>query len=115
MPPFPGTDAERVALAVYLTRLGGAVPHVSADGGARAADSPGRAYFDENCSACHGPGADIQIGGRGRPAAQLYEMIGHLPTVNAAMPAFEGSDELRHALADYVVSLPAAQKKDGAR
>jgi mono/diheme cytochrome c family protein/cytochrome bd-type quinol oxidase subunit 1 len=115
MPPFPGTDDEREAVAAYLASLGGTVPHVPAAGGGNAAGDPGQAYFNENCSPCHGPGADIQIGGRGRTAAQIYEMIGHLPAVNPMMPAFEGSDELRHALADHVASLPAAQKKEGAR
>ena len=34
MPPFPGTDAEREAVAVYLARLGGTVPHLPAPAGA---------------------------------------------------------------------------------
>ncbi len=50
----------------------------------------------------------------GRTAAQLYEMLGRLPQVNEAMPAFEGSEELRKALADYLAALPAP-KKGGAR
>ncbi len=115
MPPFPGTDAEREAVAIYLARLGGTVPHLPAVAGSGGAAGPGQAYFNDNCSPCHGPGADYQIGGRGLTADQVYEMIGHLPTVNPVMPTFEGSDELRHALAEYVASLPAAQKKEGAR
>ena len=115
MPPFPGTDRERDAVAAYLATLGGAVPHLPAPTGATAAGNPGEAYFNENCAPCHGPGADYQIGGHGRTAAQIYEMIGRLPAVNPMMPAFGGSDELRHALAGYVASLPAARAKDGAR
>jgi mono/diheme cytochrome c family protein len=115
MPPFPGTDGERDAVAAYLAKLGGMVPHLPALGGAPAPGAPGEAYFNENCSPCHGPGADYQIGGRGRTAAQVYGMLGRLPAVNAMMPAFSGSDELRHALADYVAALPAAHAKDGGR
>jgi mono/diheme cytochrome c family protein len=112
MPPFPGTDAEREEVAVYLARLGGTVPHLPAASGAAAGD-PGAAYFNENCSPCHGPGASFQIGGRGRTAAQIYEMIGHLPAVNPVMPVFDGSDQVRRALANYVASLPPAPGKGG--
>jgi len=115
MPPFPGTDAEREAVAVYLAKLGGTVPHLPAPAGGEAPSDAGRAYFNENCSPCHGPGADYQIGGRGLTAARGYELLGHLPTVNLVMPTFEGSDALRHSLAEYVASLPAPQKKGGAR
>jgi len=115
MPPFAGTEAERDALAAYLARLGGSPPHLPASPGAAGGGSPATVYFDENCSACHGPGADFPLGGRGRTAAQMYEMLGRLPQVNEAMPAFEGSDELRKALADYLAALPPAPKKGGAR
>jgi cytochrome bd-type quinol oxidase subunit 1 len=111
MPPFPGTDAERDALAVYLARLGGSTPHLPAAG----SGSPAAAYFSENCSACHGPGADFQIGGRGRTVTQAYEMLGRLPKVNEAMPAFEGPDDLRRVLAAYLAALPPAPKNSGAR
>ncbi len=102
MPPFAGTDAERLALAFYLARLGGApavLPVKDAAGG------PGQAYFDEHCAACHGPGGDFRIGGRGRTAAELYEMLGRLPEINEMMPAFEGSDEVRKALAEHLAGL----------
>ncbi|RPJ57403.1 MAG: cytochrome c [Acidobacteria bacterium] len=110
MPPFPGTDAEREALAFYLARLGGAPSTLPA---APVTASPAKPYFDEQCSACHGQGADFPIGGRGRTAAQLYEMLGRLPQVNEMMPPFEGPDELRRALADYLASLPAARTATG--
>ena len=115
MPPFPGSDTEREAVAVYLARLGGTVPHLPAPTGAAAASDAGRAYFNDNCSPCHGFGADYQIGGRGLTAAHVYELLGHLPTVNPVMPTFEGSDALRHSLAEYVASLQAPPKKGGAR
>ncbi len=115
MPPFPGTDAEREAVAVYLARLGGTTPHLPAPGGPASAGDAGRAYFNDTCSPCHGPGADYQIGGRGLTTARVYELLGHLPTVNPVMPTFEGSDALRHSLADYVASLPVSPKTGGAR
>jgi len=99
MPPFAGTDAERRSLAFYLARLGGA-PAVLPTASAGA--SPAQTYFDENCAACHGPGADFPIAGRGRSAADLYEMLGRLPAINEMMPPFEGPDELREALADLL-------------
>jgi mono/diheme cytochrome c family protein len=115
MPPFAGSDAERDALAGYLAGLGGSPPHLPAPPGAASGGSPAAAYFTENCSPCHGEGADFPIGGRGRTAAELYEMLGRLSEVNEAMPAFEGSDELRKALADYLAALPPARQEGGAR
>jgi mono/diheme cytochrome c family protein len=47
MPPFAGTDAERGALAVYLSTV---QPVVAA---AAAAASDGQTVFDQNCSMCH--------------------------------------------------------------
>ena len=118
MPPFPGTEAEREAVAIYLAALGGSAPHLPAAGGVAPGggeSSPGQAYFGDNCSPCHGPGADYPIGGRGRTAAQIDEMLGRLPAINPVMPAFEGGDDLRHSLADYVAALPAPPKKGGAK
>ena len=102
MPPFAGTDAEREALAAYLARLGGSTPHLPAAPGGAAGASPAAVYYNENCSVCHGPGADFPIAGRGRSAADLYEMLGRLPAINEMMPPFEGPDELREALADLL-------------
>jgi mono/diheme cytochrome c family protein len=112
MPPFTGIDAEGRALAFYLSRLGG-----SRETLAEAAPAAGSAaaYFDANCSACHGPGAEFQIGGRGRTAAQVEEMLGRLPSINDAMPPFDGPAELRRPLAEYLAALPAPAKQGGGR
>jgi mono/diheme cytochrome c family protein len=115
MPPFAGSDAERDALSAYLARLGGSQPHLPAPPAAAGGNVTAGRYFDENCSPCHGEGAGFPIGGRGRTSAQTYEMLGRLPKINDAMPAFEGSDELRKVLADYLATLPPAPKKGGAR
>ncbi len=103
MPPFAGTDQERLALAFYLARLGGTPAELP---GKQAATGPAQAYFDENCSACHGTGADFPIGGRGRTPAELHEMLGRLPEINEVMPPFEGPDDLRQALAEHLAKLP---------
>ena len=110
MPPFPGTDAERESLAFFLARIGGAPASLPVPA---APASPAKAYFDENCSACHGPGADFPIGGRGRKAAELYEMLGRLPQINEMMPPFEGPDDLRRALSEYLASLPPVRTATG--
>ena len=47
MPPFAGTDAERAALAAYLS----SVEPIPATAGAAASD--GRTIFDQNCVMCH--------------------------------------------------------------
>ncbi|HEY3381012.1 MAG TPA: cytochrome ubiquinol oxidase subunit I [Vicinamibacterales bacterium] len=112
MPPFTGTNAEREALSAYLTRLGGGRLTPRLDG--PSADV-GYTYFEANCSACHGSGADFQIGGRGRTVAQYYETLGRLPQVNDVMSAFNGTDDQRRALADYLTTLPAAAGTRGVR
>jgi mono/diheme cytochrome c family protein len=42
-------------------------------------------------------------------------MIGRLPAINEMMPAFEGTEEQRKALADYLAALPGQAPKGGAR
>jgi mono/diheme cytochrome c family protein len=112
MPPFTGTEAEEHALAFYLARVGGSrEPFTEA---AATGERPA-AYFDANCSPCHGPGAEFQIGGRGRTTAQLEEMLERLQAINSAMPAFEGGGDLRKGLADYLAALPAPAKKGAGR
>ncbi|MBP7146378.1 MAG: c-type cytochrome [Acidobacteria bacterium] len=109
MPPFTGTAAERVALAVYLAQLGGGagvtpsapVPQVA---GAR--------VFQDNCGMCHGAGSEWPIGPllAGRNADALYHALGRLPELNEMMPAFEGSEDERRALAAFLASLDALEQ-----
>jgi hypothetical protein len=43
-------------------------------------------------------------------------MLEHLPTVNEMMPPFEGTDELRRAVAEYIATFDKpALPKDGGR
>jgi mono/diheme cytochrome c family protein/cytochrome bd-type quinol oxidase subunit 1 len=113
MPPFVGTGEERQLLAAYLALLGGATPS------SLAASSPpsdaGKTYFEANCAACHGPEGLAPFDHDGRKPAELYEMIGRLPAINEMMPAFEGSDEQRKALSEYLASLPRPAPKGGAK
>jgi hypothetical protein len=52
---------------------------------------------------------------KGRAADAFYEMIGRLPAINDMMPAFEGTDAERRALAEHLASLPRAPQKGGAQ
>ena len=113
MPPFAGTDEERQLLAGYLALLGGASP-TALSPPAPSADI-GKTYYDANCAACHGPDGFAPFDPKHRKPEEFYEMIGRLPAVNEMMPAFEGTDEERRALADYLASLPGKAPEGGAR
>ena len=103
MPPFAGTADERQALAEYLASLGGMTPDAIAQ--AAAASSLGARAFEEHCSVCHGKDGPFPFKGKGRTADEFYALIDHLPTVNAAMPPFDGTAQERRALADYLPSI----------
>jgi mono/diheme cytochrome c family protein len=113
MPPFAGTDEEKQVLAAYLALLGGAAP--SALSPVAPSADVGKAYYDTNCAACHGPDGLAPFDPKGRKPAEFYEMIGRLPAINEMMPAFEGTEEQRRALADHLASLPGQAPKGGAQ
>jgi mono/diheme cytochrome c family protein len=113
MPPFVGTAEERQWLAVYLALLGGARPSTITP--PAPSSDIGRAYFESNCAACHGPDGLAPFDHAGRKPAALYEMIGRLPAINEMMPAFEGTDEQRAALSEYLARLPRPAPMGGAR
>jgi len=105
MPPFVGTTGEVRALSIYLARLGGgAISPAEPAGGAR---PEGSRLFDENCAMCHDPDGDMRIESKlkGRSADDLYEALGHLQKLNKDMPPFDGTEEERRALADYLAGL----------
>ena len=113
MPPFAGTGEERRLLAGYLALVGGAAPATIA-APAPSADM-GKAYYDTNCAACHGPDGLAPFDSKGRTPAEFYEMIGRLPAINEMMPAFEGTDDERKALAGHLAALPGKAPEGGAR
>jgi len=116
MPPFVGTAGERRLLASHLAMVGGAAPaDLAAEAASPASAGVGQQYYDANCAACHAPDALAPFDHRGRSPEALYEMIGRLPAINEMMPAFEGSDAERRALAEHLVSLPRPPQKGGAR
>ena len=104
MPPFAGTDAERHALAVYLSMLGGATrEQVLAES---TSTDAGRAHFDDNCAMCHGAESEWPLASRlPRSADAFYEMLGRLPEINDVMPPFEGDETLRRAVASHLAGL----------
>jgi mono/diheme cytochrome c family protein len=111
MPPFVGTDAEAHALSVYLARLGAGEISQPEPAGKAAEAKTGAALFDENCSVCHDPDGAMRIQAKlkGRTADQLFEALEHLPRLNNAMPPFDGTDEERRVLADYLAGLEKEQ------
>ena len=111
MPPFAGTDEERQMLAGYLALLGGTAPSALSPP-APSADI-GKTYYDANCAACHAPDGLAPFDPKNRKPEEFYEMIGRLPAVNEMMPAFEGTEEQRKALAEYLASLPGKAPEGG--
>lgn len=99
MPPFPGTEDEERLLSIHLARLGG-----GSTAWPSANQVSGPAVFESSCAMCHGPDGEWPIRSRvaGKTRDQLYEAIGKLETLNPMMPAFEGTDEERRALADWL-------------
>jgi len=112
MPPFAGTADEARALSVYLARIGDgeiappAAPSTAPDGAA---------LFESACAVCHGAGAEwpMETRLRGRSAGDFYDLLGRLPEVNSDMPAFEGTDAERRALAGYLAAWPGTAPREG--
>jgi mono/diheme cytochrome c family protein len=71
--------------------------------------------FERSCAVCHGPDGIAPFNHKGRAPAVFYDMIGRLPQVNDMMPAFEGSDEERRAVAAHLATLAPAITRGGAR
>jgi mono/diheme cytochrome c family protein len=114
MSPFVGTPEEREALAAYLAVVGGAPAAGIAEAVRPESGTPGAQVFEEYCSMCHGADG-FPIIPKGRTPATFFELIGRLPSINEAMPAFEGTGEQRRALAGHLAALPEAPTKDGGR
>jgi hypothetical protein len=88
---------------MYLARIGGA------DLAAAARLGAGAAYFESECVFCHGAEEDWplvdRLRGGTRSADDFYDILGRLPEVNDLMIDFEGSEQERRAVADFLLSL----------
>jgi mono/diheme cytochrome c family protein len=109
MPPFAGSLEERRWLAAYLASLSETISTPTT--------SVGHKLFEERCIFCHGSEADWPMGGltSARGADEFYERIGDLPSINPIMPPFEGTDDDRRRLAEYLADLvaePAAKEQE---
>ncbi len=109
MPPFAGNEQEVLLLARWLGALDGEVePEPPLEASAKVAAGP--ALLEQHCLSCHELKSSGQTLGmatrvKGWSAAKAYENLGQLPKLNEAMPPFEGNDEERKSLADYLSQL----------
>lgn len=100
-PPRPEATVE-----ISLPASSPSVPAPAAESpvSAPAPDPRGPALFEEQCAMCHGGGSDwpMKPRVRGKSGAELFTLLARLPELNEAMPAFEGTEEERRALADHL-------------
>jgi len=100
MPPFAGNNQEKESLFLYLASFGGE-HREGAD------HSPGQVVFEENCLICHAEEADWPMSGlvRKRNSSEMFDVVGKLPELNPIMPPFEGTDQQRKELAEFLAAL----------
>jgi len=103
MPPFAGTDAERAALAAFLS----SIQPVSAD---RPAVTDGKIVFQQNCGMCHeGVTRDVLINGLPHDPNAENEALKNLPGLFPLMPDLKLTDQERSALVQWVNSQRSAE------
>jgi mono/diheme cytochrome c family protein len=95
MPPFAGTDAERAALASFLSSIQPVAASTAAP--------DGKAVFERNCSMCHQIKPDDALFARlpNDPNA-ASEALKDLPNLFPRMPDFKLSDGERAAIVQWV-------------
>jgi mono/diheme cytochrome c family protein len=97
MPPFAGTDAERAALAAYLS----SVEPVSA--AAAAAASDGQTIFEQNCAMCHqATTGETFFNGLPRDPKAASESLKDLTSLLFVMPDLKLSNAQRVALVQWI-------------
>lgn len=105
MTGFVGTEAEKTALAKWfwsVTHVGDPVP------GPETSKLTGEKLFENYCSDCHETAADdpaIISLKRIKSVEEILEILGKLDKLNEDMPPFEGSDEEKKILAEYLNEL----------
>lgn len=109
MPPFAGTDAERGALAAFLS----SVEPVSAAAGAAAGD--GWTIFEQNCAMCHQPTTGESflkdLPGDPKTAGKALEDLTNLAPV---MPDLKLSETQRKALVQWINAQRGVKTPDKA-
>lgn len=99
MPPFAGTDAERNALAAYLTSLQSTTPIQSADG---------KTIFTNNCSMCHTDHPnDLFFSGIDPNPQTAADSLKDLTSIFPLMPDLKLTDAQRTSLVQYINTLRA--------
>jgi mono/diheme cytochrome c family protein len=97
MPPFAGTDAERGALATYLSSIG----PVTAEAAAAARD--GRTIYEQNCSMCHRVAASDELfTNLASDLSAASESLKDLTSLFPLMPDLKLSDQQRVALVAWI-------------
>lgn len=97
MPPFAGTDAERAALAAYVS----SIQPISAAESAAATD--GKTVFAQNCSMCHRVAPnDFLFKSLAKDPTAAAESLKNLTTLFPLMPDLKLSDQQRIALVAWV-------------
>jgi len=97
MPPFAGTDAERTALAAYLSTL----HPVSAEATAAATD--GQTIFEQNCSMCHRVSpSDTLFSNLAQDPKTATEALADLTSLFPLMPDLKLPERQRSALVEWV-------------
>jgi mono/diheme cytochrome c family protein len=97
MPPFAGTDAERQALAAFLSSV-----QPIAGGGSMVSD--GKAVYERNCSMCHQMkvSSDPLFMNLPRDPNAAMEALKDLPSLFVLMPDLKLSDQERTLLVLWV-------------
>lgn len=111
MPAFVGTEGEREALGAWLFHIThpGVEPGTEVPPPAKSpASVDGKQVFDNYCSLCHeldGENAMRPKMVKYKGYEAVFDMLGRLEQINEDMPAFEGTEEERRALAQYLAQL----------
>jgi mono/diheme cytochrome c family protein len=112
MSGFVGTEAEKNALAKWLYRITHKgkpePPPPAAPGTAEAPAVQGETVFRNFCADCHeiNDSDSIMIKlGQVKGIGEISDMLGKLDELSEDMPPFEGTEEEKKALADYLNRL----------
>lgn len=103
MPDYDAPDADKSAMAIYLYSLN------NSDASPVAAGPDGKTIFEDNCAVCH----DFdyirpKLSGHSRD--RIRADLDRLSALNDAMPDFDGTDQEKAVLADYMYQQAGGAK-----